>query len=149
MQYAAEDDDSPPLDSDGILRVQSIVGAMMFYGRAVDNKLLVALSELGQQQAAATQASNNAIMQILDYVATYPSNGITFQSSDIVLAAHSNAAYLNFTKARSRAGAHIILSEDFPWPTYNGPILTISQIIINVMLSSAESELAGLFICAK
>ena len=78
MQYAAEDDDSPPLDSDGILRVQSIVGAMMFYGRAVNNNLLVALSELGQQQASATQATKDAILRLLDYVATYPSEGITF-----------------------------------------------------------------------
>ena len=43
VQYAAKDDDSPPLDAHGILRVQSIVGAMMLYGRTVDNKLLVAL----------------------------------------------------------------------------------------------------------
>ena len=70
IQYAAEADDSAPLDKAGILRVQSIVGALLFYGRAVDNKLLVALSELGQQQASATEATNDAITQLLDYVAT-------------------------------------------------------------------------------
>ena len=67
----------------------------------------------------------------------------------MILSAHLDEAYLNVAKYGSRAGAHIMLSEDVPVPTYNGPILTISQIIINVMLSSAESELAGLFICAK
>ena len=70
-----------------------------------------------QQQAAVTQANNDAIIQLLDYVATYPSEGITFRDSDMVLAAHSNAAYLNVTKSRSRAGAYIILSEDVPVPT--------------------------------
>ena len=34
-------------------------------------------------------------------------------------------------------------------PTYNSPILTIAQIIINVISSTAEAELVGLFICAK
>ena len=126
VQYAAEDDYSPTLDADGILRVKSIVGALLFYGRAVNNELLVSLSELGQKQSSATQSANDDIMQLLDYVATYPNDGITFRSRDMVLAAHSDALYFNVTKACSRAGAHIMLSEYTPVPTYNGPILTIA-----------------------
>ena len=45
IQYAAEADDSAPLDKADILHVQSIIGALFFYGRAVDNKLLVSLCE--------------------------------------------------------------------------------------------------------
>jgi hypothetical protein len=149
VQYATGPDDSTPLDKDGVKRVQAIVGALLYYARAVDNKLLVALSELGQQQAAATEATNDAINQLLDYVATYPADGITYRASDMVLSAHSDAAYLNVTKARSRAGAHIMLSEDAPVPTYNGPVLTVAQIIKTVMSSAAEAELGGLYICAK
>ena len=67
----------------------------------------------------------------------------------MILAAHSNAAYLNVSRARSRAGTHIILSENTPVPSINGPVLTIDQIIKNVMSSAAEAELLGLFICAK
>ena len=78
VQYAAKYDDSPTLEDDGILCVQSIAGALLFYGWAIDNKLLIALSELGQQQAAATQATNDAILQLLDYVATYPRDSIHF-----------------------------------------------------------------------
>ena len=88
VQYAAEDDGSPFLDSYGIFRVQSIVRTLLFYGFAVNNKLLVSFSKLGHQQADDTQATNNSIMQLLEYVATYSSNGITFRSSDMVLAAH-------------------------------------------------------------
>ena len=88
-------------------------------------------------------------MQILEYVATYPSDGITFRASNMVLAAHSDAAYFNVAKNCSRAGTHIMLSEEVPVPTYNGLILTIAQIIRNVMPSAAEAKLAGLFICAK
>ena len=74
---------------------------------------------MGQQQATATKATNDAINQLLDYVTTYPDDGITFRASDMVLSGHSDAAYLDFSKARSRAGAHIMLSEDVPVPKYN------------------------------
>ena len=70
VQYAAEDDDSPSLDTDGILCVQSIVGALLLYGCAVDKNLLVSLSKIWQQQATDIQATNDAIMQLLGYVAT-------------------------------------------------------------------------------
>ena len=67
----------------------------------------------------------------------------------MVLSAHSDAAYLNVSKARIRAGAHIMLSKEVPVPKSNGPVLTISQIIKCLMSSSDEAELAGLYICAK
>ena len=104
---------------------------------------------MGQQQATATEATNDAINQLQDYVATYPADGITFRASDIVLSAHSDEAYLNVSKARSHTGAHIMLSKDVPVPKYNGPVLIIAQIIKCVMYSAAEAELAGLYICAK
>ena len=139
----------PSLDAAGILRVQSIVGALLYYARSVDNKILVVLSDLVQQQATATEATNNAINQLLEYVATYPADGITFRASNMVLSAHSDSAYLNVSKARSRAGAHIMLSEDVTITKYNGPVLAIAQTIKCVMYSAAEAELASLYICAK
>ena len=50
-------------------------------GRSVKNKLLVALSAIVFQQAAATEetAAADAIKQLLDCVATYPDNGILFE----------------------------------------------------------------------
>ena len=44
-----EEDTSPVLDPGGIKRIQAIIGALLYYARAVDNKLLVALSTLGTQ----------------------------------------------------------------------------------------------------
>ena len=52
----------------------------------MNNKLLVALSAIGSQQASATEATNEAIHQLLDYCATYPDDGILYRSSDMVLA---------------------------------------------------------------
>ena len=46
VQYTAKDDNIPTLDADGILCVQSIAGALSFYGQAVNNKILVALNNL-------------------------------------------------------------------------------------------------------
>eukprot|EP00804_Cyclotella_cryptica_P019534 CCRYP_014300-RA/>CCRYP_014300-RA protein AED:0.25 eAED:0.24 QI:0/0/0/0.8/0.25/0/5/0/514 len=149
VQYTDEADTSPALDVLGIKCIQGIVGALLYYARAVDNKLLHALSEIGTQQAAATDATNTRLNHLLDYCATYPNDGILYRASNMILAAHSDAAYLNASKARSRAGAHIMLSEDNPVPSYNGPILTLAQIIKFVASSAAEAELAGLYICAK
>eukprot|EP00804_Cyclotella_cryptica_P000193 CCRYP_016175-RA/>CCRYP_016175-RA protein AED:0.26 eAED:0.26 QI:0/0/0/0.6/0.75/0.8/5/0/1027 len=47
------------------------------------------------------------------------------------------------------AGAHMMLSKDIPAPPFNGPVLTLSQVIKFVASSAAEAELAGLYICAK
>ena len=67
----------------------------------------------------------------------------------MVLAAHSDAGFNNEYKARSRAGAHIFLSEDDPSPKWNGPVLTIAQIIKFVLASASEAELGALFITAR
>ena len=148
-QTAIEADTSPPLDAKGVKRVQQIVGGLLYYARAVDNKLLVALNAIGMQQSAATEDTDTAVSQLLDYVATYPNDGTIYRSSGMVLAAHSDAGFNNESKGRSRAGAHIFLSEDDPEPRWNGPILTIEQMIKFVMTSAAEAELGALFVTAK
>ena len=110
---------------------------------------MVSLSAIGAQQAAATEQTAADIDQILDHVATYPNYGKTYQASDIILTAHSDDRFNNESKARSRAGAHIFLSENDPKPKWNGAILTISQIIKFVMSSAAEAELGALYMTAK
>ena len=82
-------------------------------------------------------------------MATYPNDGILFRKSDMILAAHADAGFLNESRARSRAGAHIFFSENDPKLRLNGPILTIAQIIKTVMASAAEAEMAELFITEK
>ena len=83
---------APPLDDNGILRYQSIVGELLYYSHSIDKKLLVVLSKFVQQQDTAMGATNDSIHQILDYVATYPNNGITYRASCMVLSVHSDAA---------------------------------------------------------
>ena len=85
----------------------------------------------------------------MDYVATYPTNGITYRSNNMNLSDNSDAAYLNVSKSPSFSGAHIFLSEEDPKPRCNGPILAIAQIINFVVSSADEAELAALFITTK
>ena len=95
------------------------------------------------------EATCTATAHLLDYVATYSNDGIIYRASGMVLAAHSDAAYLNVSNTCSRIGTHIMISEDMLAPPFNGPVLTIANIIKFVMSSMAEVELVGLFITAK
>ena len=83
--------------------MQKIVDAVLYYGRAINNKLMVALSTIVYQQEAAIEDTSAAVEQLLDYVVTYPHDGITYRASDMILAAHSDASYLNERLSRSRA----------------------------------------------
>ena len=144
-----EEDTIPELNNEGIKRVQAIVGTLVYYARVVHNRLLVGLSAIGAQQVSATEQTAAAIYQILDHVATYPNYGITYQASDTILASHSDYGFNNESKARSRAGSHICLSENDPNPKWNGDILTIAQIIKFVMSSATEAGLGAIYITAK
>ena len=77
-QISPKGDSSKPLNDAGICRVQTIVGALLWIFRAMNNKLLVALSSIGSQQASSIEDTNKAIQQLLDYCATYPDDGILY-----------------------------------------------------------------------
>ena len=84
--------------------------------------------------------------QILDYVSTQDKAMLAYTARDMLLAAHSDAGYLNDTNARSRAGGHFFLSNNAENPANNGAILTIAQIIKNVMTSAVESGIGDLYV---
>ena len=131
--------DKLPVHDAGIKCVQEIIGGLLYYTRAVDNKLLVAISEIGSQQTVAIEQINQAITKLLDYVVAYPNNETIYQASDMILTAHADTEYLNVTKECSRVGSYIMLTENDPVPCYNVPILTIAQIIKYFMSSANEA----------
>ena len=114
----------------------------------MDNKLLVALSAIAARQAQATVAIEQAVHLLMDYVATYPNDGIVYRPSNMILCAHVDAGFLNESTSHSHAGAHIFLLENVPFLRFNGDILSIDQIIKFIMASAAGSKLAALFITA-
>ena len=95
QQIVQPADTRPTLNDKGINIVQVIVGALLYVVRVVNNKLIVALSTIGAQQAAATEKTEAEIEQLLEYVATYPDDGIIFRKSDIILVAHADAGFIN------------------------------------------------------
>ncbi len=147
-QLTPEEDTSATLSPKCYLRVQKIIRLLLYYARAVDNKLLVALNAIAACQSKATIRTEQLVHTLLDYMATYSNDGIVYRASDMVLCAHANASYLNKIKSCSRARAHIYFSEDDPIPCFNGAVLTIATIIKFVMALAAEAELAALFIVA-
>ena len=120
----------------------------------VDNTLLVALGTIASAQSKGTEATMNAMVQLLNYCATHPNAKIRFRASDMVLYIISDASYLSMSGARSRFGGYFFLSKDIgpvapkpeeAPPPWNAPVLVNSVIITAVMSSAAEEEYGALF----
>ena len=79
---------------------------------------------------------NAQTQQLLDYIATQVETVLTFNVSDMKLAAHIDASYLSEPKSRSRAGGRFFLSIDSTKPQNNGAVLNISHIIKHVIPSA-------------
>jgi hypothetical protein len=92
---------SPLLSTEGVKRIHGIIGALLYHACAVNNKLLATLSTLSSQQATATEATNVAVNQLLDCLATHPDNGTTYRASNMILCAHANAGFHNESKGCS------------------------------------------------
>ena len=55
MQIAVQPDTSPPLSAPNRTTVQQIIGCLLYYARALDNTMLVALNTISQSQSNPTQ----------------------------------------------------------------------------------------------
>jgi hypothetical protein len=71
-QASTPTDDSPPLNNAGKKRIQQIVGSFLYYARAVNPTILMALSDIATQQAAPTENTKKRVEQFLDYMWTHP-----------------------------------------------------------------------------
>jgi len=152
QQFTADPDMSSPLDPKGIKKLQEIIGTLLYYARAIDNTMLVALGTLAAAQTKGTRATVKACNKLLNYAATHPDAVIRYISSDMQLHIHSDASYLSESQSRSRAGGFFFLSDaadvtspDAPTPKINGAIHIISTILNNVMASATEAEVGALF----
>ena len=148
-QEAPKEVTSPILDATGLKCIQAIVVEVRFYVWAVYNNIYVALNSIVYQQATATESTNEASNHLLEYLATCPNDGIVYRAIIMVLATHIDAGFQNESKGCSQAGAHVFLDEHEPVPHWNGPILTIAQVIKFVMSSAAKAELGAIFITSK
>jgi hypothetical protein len=140
---------SCPLPPDTIKRVQDIVDTLLYYGRAVDPTLLIALSSIAACQANGTTAVSKSCQQHFDYVATHPNASIHYKACDMILAAHTDASYFSEPNGKSRASAHFYLTNHDDKEFNNGTILMLSSIVKHVMSSASKAELAALYYGCK
>ena len=146
------DDDTPEATEEEVKYIQQVVGTILYYARAVDITVLMALSTIASEQARATQTTIKNVKQLLDYLAWHPDATIRFHASDMILNIHSDASYLSAKGAKSRASGHFFLGsipQDGKPIFLNGAIFSLSTLLKMVASSAAEAELGALFMCIK
>jgi hypothetical protein len=126
IQITPEVLDSPSLTPQGSKRIQQVVSALLYYGRAIDGTIMTAIGSLASQQATATEDTEKKLTQLLNYCSTHPDATIRYHASNMILNIHSDAGYLNEPEARSRAGEHFLMSSTPKngVQQHNGSILT-------------------------
>ena len=151
-----------PLDTSDLLPpietnlIKNIVGTFLYYGLAIDNKILVSLNDISLDQSSATKNTSKKVAKLLNYLATNPNVSIQYHASGMIIYVHSDASYLSITKARSRSGGIHFLSDAKPEssdyktfvPLMNGIIHVVYKILRNFMASAVEAELGSLIVNA-
>ena len=66
VQYAESANDAPTLDSVDIKLIQEIVGTFLYYGIAVDNTIIVAISTIASEQSTARSNTAKKTTQLLN-----------------------------------------------------------------------------------
>lgn len=110
------------------------------------------MNSIASQQANATEKTEKLIQRFLEYLVKHSDPKIRFFASDMILIAHSDTSYMNEPKAKSTAAGYFWLKNKSDKDTYmklNGAIHVLSKIIRLLCSSTAESELAALFINVK
>jgi hypothetical protein len=150
QQYATSDE-SPPLSPDRVKLLQQIIGVFLYYARAVDSTMLMALSRFASQQSHATEQLFNDVQRFLQYACTWPIAILVYRASDMRLMVQSDASYLSEPNARSRAGGLFYMgnNNDTTVSPVNGAVECVSAIIKSVVSSAFEAEYAALFICGQ
>jgi hypothetical protein len=139
-------DETPPLTAQQCLTIQKVTGSILYYARAVDPTILMPLNDIATEQTKATEKTQAATNQMLDYLSTHPDATIQYHASDMVLHIHSDTSYLSVSNARSRLGGLFFLGNKPPkQETLNGSILNVAAVIKNVVASAAESEAGACF----
>ena len=150
IQYTPDEDNTQLLSKQGMKRVMEIVGTLLYYARAIDNTMQVALTDISAAQTKATEHTLQATVKLLNYAATYPEAILTYSRSDMTLHVHTDASYLSAPKARSRRAAYHFMGDgNINNQQHNGPVLVSAGIMNNVMSSAAEAEVGAAFHSAK
>ena len=81
--------------------VQKNVGSILYYARAVDLTVLMALGTIASKQTKGTEKTLEKAYQELDYLSSHPNATVRFRASDMVMNIHLDASYLSEPNACS------------------------------------------------
>ena len=152
IQYAEPEKETEPLSEQELKKIQEVVGTFLYYGRALDSTMLVAIGDLAAAQSKGNKETMQQLTHLLNYAATHPDAQVRFYASGMILHVHSDGSYLSVARGRSRAGGYFFLSNNEPDPAkakINGAVHVLCVILKNVMGSAAETEIAATFDNAK
>ena len=137
--------DSSPLasSSDGRL-LQTVVGSLLYYARAIDTLMLTAVCNLSTLQSSPTLDTMNKMYRLLGYAAKHPNACQYIVPSDMTLRVQSDASHLSRPNSKSVAGGIHWLGTSDPF-FLNAPIYAHSTTIPVVTAAVSESEYAGVF----
>jgi hypothetical protein len=77
----ATKDETPPLTAKKCLTIQKVTRSVLYYARAVDPTVLMPLNDIAAEQTKATEKTQAATNQLLDYLVTHPDATIRYHSS--------------------------------------------------------------------
>ena len=137
------------LEKKATKRIQSIMGAMIYYAQSVDSTMIREINEISRVKSQPTWDTEEKSRMLLDDATTYPNEIPSYKASDMVLHVDSDASYLTMPETRSCYAGHFYLGN---WPSpspikpnhdRNGPIHMECKKIHNVVSYAAETETCG------
>jgi hypothetical protein len=143
---------SPPLSKEDIKQVQCVINSILYYARAVDLTVLMALSTIASEQSRGTESTMKKCKQLLNYLATHPDATVHFHASNMILNIHSDASYLSNANAHSQACGHFFMGwkPDATKPIkLNGAFFTLCLILCFIITFATEAKLGALFLNCK
>ena len=102
--------DSPALNPDESRNFQQVVETFLYYKRAVNPEMIVALNTIASEQPKITHGTSKKVVQLLKYAATHPEAITRYYASGMNLHIHSNGSFLLATEYSNRAGGCHYLS---------------------------------------
>jgi hypothetical protein len=104
------------------------------------------LNDIKTEQAKATEKTQAAKNQLLDYLATHSYTTIRYHSSDMILHIHRDASYISVSNTHSHLrGLFFCGDKSQHEDNLNESILFVASVIENVVASAAESEVGACF----
>jgi hypothetical protein len=141
-------DESPAVSPEVRKSIQQKLGIFNWYLRVTDPSFKCRWSQLGSEQAHATEQTAAAVDYVLNYLHNYPNATLVYYASDMQLHVESDASYNSEPGARSRAGGVFYMGARTD--TYvNAPVDETSVRIDAVCASAAEAEYAAVFLNAR